>query len=295
MKRYMALILSTVVGVCIFGCNRRENTGEFRYPIKHEATSPEIKAAFETPVLVHSNGKQVEPYVMMLHSKTHSEFGWVIGDRPNISDMLSQKGSELPVLVYGDDFTIFYRDESISFLSLTIYNEQLEVVCENAPETVLAELPKENYYLGISVSEQGEYIESEGEYETTVYGCLYRLVKSNHGQAVMVNLVAPIGDGAPSGWADLSAEDAATLSGIIESGEWTEGSSDCLQDIVILLEGRLFYYHSECGTFEKIKLSEISTLSFKEPAPNSTLVLDEKTKHLVNTILGKYIVIASEG
>lgn len=34
------------------------------------------------------------------------------------------------------------------------------------------------------------------------------------------------------------------------SGEWIDSTAECLHDFTIKLDGKLFYYHSECGTLQ---------------------------------------------
>ncbi len=111
---------------------------------------------------------------------------------------------------------------------------------------------------------------------------------------VIASSVAKIGKGTLSQAVDISAEDATSLTEIIKSGNWIRDNSKCEHDCVMTLSGYSVHYHSECGTLEKINLSEVSTYSSKEPSTNSMLILDEQTKDKVNTILEKYIDLDNE-
>lgn len=47
----------------------------------------------------------------------------------------------------------------------------------------------------------------------------------------------------------LPFEDAAVIAGLVESGTWAEGTSDCSNDCVLFMDGEELLYHSDCGTF----------------------------------------------
>ncbi len=91
----------------------------------------------------------------------------------------------------------------------------------------------------------------------------------------------------------MTEEDAQTLLEIV--GEVTEkhqGSTDCLRDCAININGRLFYYHSSCGTVYEPNLAVMSTLSSKEVAdPGISYHLTEAQQAEVNEILKKYITL----
>ncbi len=111
---------------------------------------------------------------------------------------------------------------------------------------------------------------------------------------VIASSVSKIGKGTLSQTVDISADDAASLTEIIKSGDWIRDNSKCEHDCVMTLSGYSVHYHSECGTLEKIYLSEVSTYSSKEHSTNSMLILDEQTKDKVNAILKKYIDLENE-
>ncbi len=116
-----------------------------------------------------------------------------------------------------------------------------------------------------------------------------QLDKIDNQITVRENFVSKMGKGTLSQAVDLSEEDASSLLNIVESKDWVEDKPKCIHDCAITLKGNLYYYHSYCGTLERIDLSEVSTQSSKEPEKSSMLIFDEKTKHLVNTLLKKYI------
>lgn len=102
-----------------------------------------------------------------------------------------------------------------------------------------------------------------------------------------------IGRGEERPLVDMAEEDAQTLLQIVvEAEEIFEGSTDCLRDCAININGRLFYYHSGCGTFYEADLSVMSTVSSVEVGnPGMSYRLTEAQKNEVNEILKKYITL----
>ncbi len=169
MKKYMALVLVFALAFCLIGCDEAEREKE-----------SDNKMKFETPVMVRSGEKEILPYVVTLSFMSWSKDGWLMGDAPNIDNIISEKESDFPEVIYADDFEIFYRDENISYVNAAIYDESFTgdegFFKPYYTLSDLVTLPEGRYYLSITVNEKGEYIESEDMYERTTYGCLYRLV-----------------------------------------------------------------------------------------------------------------------
>jgi len=112
---------------------------------------------------------------------------------------------------------------------------------------------------------------------------------------VAENTVAEIGRGTLKQAVEISEEDANSLSEIINGSTWIEGTADCKSDCVINLKGHMTYYHSDCGTFNKYNLAEMSTYSSKvQEVDGKSLVLPEEDMLIVNTILQKYITLGSD-
>ena len=89
---------------------------------------------------------------------------------------------------------------------------------------------------------------------------------------------------------EMAEEDAMVLLQLLDRAVWTEGTTDCLSDCSLNLEGHHVYYHSGCGTFNRINLSVASTLSSKEPENTGwSYSLTEAEQEMANDILGKYI------
>jgi hypothetical protein len=78
---------------------------------------------------------------------------------------------------------------------------------------------------------------------------------------------------------DLTEEEAKIIADIIENGVWsTEGTAECDNDCKLIIDGRTYYYHSECGTFN-------------DEVNNQNLSVTEYEKESINEILAHYITL----
>lgn len=93
--------------------------------------------------------------------------------------------------------------------------------------------------------------------------------------------VARIGGGSLQNAVELSAEDAAMIARLLETENWnTGGTSDCIHDCVVTVDGKSVYYHSDCGTFN-------------DEADQRSLSLPEEEQTALNAVLSKYITLGS--
>lgn len=106
------------------------------------------------------------------------------------------------------------------------------------------------------------------------------------------NTVTKIGTGTLNAGVELSDSDAEELLRIIRTAEWDNEATDCASDCAINLSGRLYYYHSSCGTFNTYDFSSMSTLSHMEPSSGSYWRVSESEKLIVHEILQKYIELS---
>lgn len=79
----------------------------------------------------------------------------------------------------------------------------------------------------------------------------------------------------------ISREDEVVLRAFFESGEWDEGTSECLDNCELIFDGNTVRYHSDCGTFN-------------DSIYNRHISLSEENKAEVNAILEKYISLQAE-
>ena len=80
----------------------------------------------------------------------------------------------------------------------------------------------------------------------------------------------------------LSAEDAAVIDDLLASGNWMEGTGDCLDDCIIFMDSEEILYDSNCGTFN-------------DTGNEKSLHLTEEQQAEVNAILEKYIALGMDG
>lgn len=73
-----------------------------------------------------------------------------------------------------------------------------------------------------------------------------------------------------------------TASDIIENGTWnTEGTAECANDCKLIIDERIYYYHSECGTFN-------------DKENNQNLPVTAEEKESINVILAQYVTLGLE-
>ncbi len=81
---------------------------------------------------------------------------------------------------------------------------------------------------------------------------------------------------------ELLQEETATISDILNSGNWINDVTKCASDCVITTaDGEVFYYHSACGTFNDNKNSRSRSTTEEELA-------------VVNGILSQYVELESD-
>ena len=94
---------------------------------------------------------------------------------------------------------------------------------------------------------------------------------------------------------EISDTDANTLSAIINGNTWNEELTDSESDCVINLKGHWSHYNSESGILNKYNVKDMSVYSSKvQEVSGKSLVLSEKDRITVNTILEKYITLGVE-
>ena len=80
----------------------------------------------------------------------------------------------------------------------------------------------------------------------------------------------------------ISGEDSLLITEMLQNGPWErEGTSDCINNIQIIVNGTaVYYYHSDCGSFNDNKNQQC-------------LHLNEDEKEKLNTVLSGYISLSS--
>ena len=136
---------------------------------------------------------------------------------------------------------------------------------------------------------------TSGELDRTYIAGLFNSTKSTHTLEVTENSVGEIGRETFNLSVEISEEDANTLSEIINGSTWKEELADCESDCVINLKGHWSHYNSESGILNKYNVKDMSVYSSKvQEVSGKSLVLSEKDRITVNTILEKYITLGVE-
>ncbi len=73
----------------------------------------------------------------------------------------------------------------------------------------------------------------------------------------------------------LSQEESSFVAEILCRNNWEEGTADCLSDMEFTMDGQIFYYHSDCGTFN-------------DNANQRSLSVSGEEKEKINAILKNY-------
>ena len=95
------------------------------------------------------------------------------------------------------------------------------------------------------------------------------------GENKKAGTVAGLGKGAFKTAKNLSQRDISYIENTLNSFKWQNSTADCLNDFVISIEGKEYYYHSDCGTINDNK-------------NNRSLNLSDEYKQELNIILFNY-------
>ena len=88
---------------------------------------------------------------------------------------------------------------------------------------------------------------------------------------------------------ELTNIEVETITQILDSHTWNaKDKNNCDNDYAFVFNGELIYYHSECATFTKYKLADMTSLSAQEPdTACETITISETEKEKVNAIIQK--------
>ncbi|MBQ2697201.1 MAG: hypothetical protein IJF59_00885, partial [Clostridia bacterium] len=101
--------------------------------------------------------------------------------------------------------------------------------------------------------------------------------------------VAPIGRGTLKLATVMTEEDAGQILALLDATPWAAGRPDCEFDCALNLGGRLFYYHSQCGSFVQYDLGEMPAYSRLEPPEARVAQLSGEEMVYVNSLIARYI------
>ena len=144
--------------------------------VQDNITSPSPFDTGGSLILVTSNGETSAPFVDGTYwSTTWTGEYWISGDGMPLIYSLPEIAHELPIIIYGSDFSVDFR-ENVSFSWLSIFNASFERIHHNVDLSYLEELSEGTYYIIIVVNEQGKFISTENKHESFGYECAYNMV-----------------------------------------------------------------------------------------------------------------------
>lgn len=81
---------------------------------------------------------------------------------------------------------------------------------------------------------------------------------------------------------ELTAEETEQILAMIENGAWNaDGTTDCANDCKLTINGKIYHYHSACGTLN-------------DTGNDRCLTLADTEKESINAVLGKYVTLGPE-
>lgn len=146
----------------------------------HDGDPSEPADSDKTMITITSNGETTLPYLRWSWDTSRTDNGWVSADALQLICELPDIAPELPIVTYGDDFAVQYK-EGVSYSYMWVYDDSFEYLHHIAPYddidylTCLAQLPEGTYYIAIAVVKQGDYYVFENRHESSGYDCVFKL------------------------------------------------------------------------------------------------------------------------
>lgn len=128
-------------------------------------------------ISVTSGGSMIHPFWHFAYSEHWAEDGFLCADGTPAGGELKEwsEESSLPEIEWSEDFTVTYAD-GVDFQYIMVFNEAREQQDHLFAVSDLSELDSGRYYIGIVVSQKGQYIEQAKQAECTGWVCLFKLV-----------------------------------------------------------------------------------------------------------------------
>ena len=266
MRKYIALVLVLVCVLGLVGCN-----------IGNDSETPSTEVLFDAPENESQSNRN-----SMDNDAVEVPTGDTVTDvaEPNLNmltlkDLVERDGESLT----WTDFISYYSEEVASDLYTLRYpidpNYYLQITGnpEEAPVCIwLVSAYDSSKYIEVRTDSIDDFIDSPGESADT-------------NVELMVDPVAPVtiqNNFTGEKVSITSNEDIRIISNLLFSDLWnTEGTADCANNIGIIINGAIFQYHSDCGTFN-------------DSIDQRSLSLNDATKEELNAMLAKYISLTSE-
>ncbi len=137
----------------------------------------EIKEEAVPLVTVTSDKCTEAAYEMFASSMTWSEHGWLCACGLDPATSLPEVASDLPEFTLAEDFAMELKAGAV-LQGIVIYDKNFQELQRGASLEDIQTLKYGRYYISYEILEQGTYIASEGQYETTEYSCIFGLIVS---------------------------------------------------------------------------------------------------------------------
>jgi len=238
----MAKSLGDFIGNVTFAIEEAPDTGQSD---PNAETSPDETAKREPPLTIVSNGENILPYLHHANSGFWDGKGFLCADGIPVGAVLPKLESEghIPYGEYSRDFRVLLEDNA-RITHILLFDEKFEQLDTIWDVGELSKLETGNYYVGIAVNVEGDYIKEVDRNEYTGWVCVVRLYINSEVSTAAgctgINL-SYCGNKDNS----IMIEDAATCSELMafiekaggERGASTKGCYGAVYTLTVSLEG----------------------------------------------------------
>jgi len=130
----------------------------------------------EQTLTIVSNGEKIKPYLHFAYSGSWNGTGFLCADGEDVGAVLPQleTDGQIPRAEYSGDFDVVLGDNA-TISHILLFDENFNPLDTAWNIADLSNLPAGNYYVGIVVNEEGDYIEKANEKEYTGWVGVVRL------------------------------------------------------------------------------------------------------------------------
>lgn len=168
MKKRFILVFTLVFILVLTGCNKgRTITGD---------TTPTDEKPEEHLLTVTAGGNSIRPYQHFLYSGQWDGEHFMCADGVSLTMELSRlvKENLLPQIKYDEELKVV-PESDVELGYIALYDSKYKELDRLQNVSELSELDKGEYYVGIVVNKEGEYIEEAKKNEYIGYVCVFKL------------------------------------------------------------------------------------------------------------------------
>lgn len=163
MKKRITVVLCLLLALLFVGCG-----------IKIENEAGVDPSETEPRVVFTSDGKAIQPLLHLIYSELWSDIGFISADNEPASEQMVQwpKTQKLLELNYSKDLSVSCSD-GVELRDILVYDESMNQQERFTDLAELANLEPGKYYIGITINQDGKYIEEAGQSECHGYACMF--------------------------------------------------------------------------------------------------------------------------